>query len=180
MDEAPLSNGGFLQAAHRSGHKSGADDNPFTIPEQLVELNNGQQLDTIGEPGGLQCGLRTDLEAGLSLDETTFDASEAAYAANTQSSQPDSRHWTFNWRNPVQSFANRILRLIPSEPIPNFCRNNTESDEHPEGICCHRNCLFTWPSARLAFWIMTASGISCIPVGMVVPEYGKAIWGLVA
>jgi Ca2+-transporting ATPase len=59
------------------GHRSQVEDNPFAFSSgQLSKLLNPKNLKALRALGGLQglvIGLRTDVSAGLSLDETALD-----------------------------------------------------------------------------------------------------------
>lgn len=77
------------------------DDSPFSIsPDALsdiVESKDPQELYSVGGPGGLEELLRTDLQSGLSVDETHFHhASNDSPTTHVQSSATD--HHAFSDR----------------------------------------------------------------------------------
>lgn len=91
-----------LRADKRDASDFEVEDNPFAFsPGQLNKLLNPKSLAAfraLGGPNGLERGLRTDLVAGLSIDEThlegrvTFEEATVGSSAKTGSSPQGSSH----------------------------------------------------------------------------------------
>jgi len=81
-----------------------------------------------------------------------------------------------------------IIRRIPTEPMTNLAQfifgfgdsSGLQCEEHPEGVHRRCGCGCTWPNAERSFWIMAASGMILIPIGMVAQQHQDAQWGLLA